>query len=98
MILSRIIDSTKERVAQCKKQLPLHTLREQAEALHKAKPHTRSFENALRTKGLSAICEIKRLRHQRALSMLASPTLTSLKDMKTLGQMPSPASQSRTTS
>lgn len=60
MILAQIIESTKERVAQYKKQLPLEALREQAQALHKAKPYTRSFENALRTDGLSVICEIKK--------------------------------------
>lgn len=75
MILSRIIDSTKERVAQCKKQLPLEALREQAEALHKAKPYTRSFENALRTKGLSAICEIKKASPSKGIINASFPYL-----------------------
>lgn len=61
MILTQIIQSTKERVAKCQKELPLSVLREQAENLHKAKPYTRSFENALRVENrLSFICEIKK--------------------------------------
>lgn len=75
MILSQIIESTKKRVAQCKKDLPLHTLREQAEALHKAKPYTRSFENALRTDGLSVICEIKKASPSKGIINASFPYL-----------------------
>lgn len=85
MILAQIIESTKERVAQYKKQLPLHALREQAEALHKAKPHTRSFENALRTKGLSAICEIKKASPSKGIINASFPYLDIAKRYENAG-------------
>lgn len=85
MILAQIMESTKERVAQYKKQLPLEALREQAEALHKAKPYTRSFENALRTDGLSAICEIKKASPSKGIINASFPYLDIAKRYENAG-------------
>lgn len=58
MILDEITARTRERVAQCKKELPLTMLKEQAEQLPADTGFP--FEKALRDEELQFICEVKK--------------------------------------
>lgn len=65
MILDEIAEKTRERVAKQKEQVPLETVRRDAEELAKrdgttGKPEEYPFYKALKTPGISFICEAKK--------------------------------------
>ena len=60
-ILEEIAEKTRERIAKEKQQLPL----EQLKSLAEAAPKRPSFLEALKKPGMSYICEVKKLPHQR---------------------------------
>ncbi|MCM1539497.1 MAG: indole-3-glycerol phosphate synthase TrpC [bacterium] len=65
MILEEIAERTRERIAQCKKELPLEKLKEQAERLPKDTGFP--FAKALRGKELRFICEVKKASPSKGL-------------------------------
>lgn len=63
-IIDQLCDHAKVRVENAKKNLPLHEIRRQAEALPKG---TFAFENALKKPGISLICECKKASPSKGL-------------------------------
>lgn len=65
MILDTLAESTKKRVEQAKKKIPLEQVRQQALSMPQADPF--QFEQTLNTEGLSFICEVKRASPSKGL-------------------------------
>ena len=58
MILDKLADSAKNRVALKKAEIPAEVLRDRAEALSVSEEF--AFKNALKQEGMSFICEVKK--------------------------------------
>ncbi|MCI8447961.1 MAG: indole-3-glycerol phosphate synthase TrpC [Eubacterium sp.] len=82
-ILDEIAGRTRERIAKCRQQLPLHELRMQAEAMPK---DTRfPFECSLKSPGISLICEVKRASPSRGVIAQEFPYVQIAKEYEEAG-------------
>lgn len=82
-ILDEIAAKTKERIAGCKAQLPLETLRAQAEAMSADTGFP--FAQALKQPGISFICEVKKASPSKGLIAPDFPYVQIAKDYESAG-------------
>ena len=81
-ILERLADYARERTAQAKSIIPLEEIRRQALSLPKG---NFAFENALRTPGMSFICECKKASPSKGLIAPDFPYLQIAKEYEQAG-------------
>lgn len=83
MILDEIAEKTRYRVNECKKQIPLETVRREAEAL----PNDDDFPfyKALKTPGISFICEAKKASPSKGVIAVDFPYLQIAKEYEEAG-------------
>ena len=85
-ILDTIVERTKERIREEKREIPPEEMRDWAEAADRGeKESLPEFERALRRKGLSFICEVKKASPSKGLIAPEFPYLEIAEDYETAG-------------
>lgn len=85
-ILDTIVERTKERIREEKRKIPPEEMRDWAEAADRGeKESLPEFERALRRKGLSFICEVKKASPSKGLIAPEFPYLEIAEDYETAG-------------
>lgn len=85
MILDELAAGTRVRIEGQKKEIPLEAMREQAEAMAKEQESGFPFEQALRQKGLSFICEVKKASPSKGVIAADFPYLQIAKEYEEAG-------------
>ncbi len=83
MILDQIAEKTRKRIAEAKKAVPLAEIKAKAEALPADTDFP--FEKALRAKGISFICEVKKASPSKGIIAEDFPYLSIAKDYEAAG-------------
>lgn len=83
MILDQIAEKTRKRIAEAKKAVPLAEIKAKAEALPADTGFP--FEKALRAKGISFICEVKKASPSKGIIAEDFPYLSIAKDYEAAG-------------
>ncbi len=82
-ILDEIVKKTKERILEGKKQVSMETLRRQAESMHADTGFP--FEQALKQKGISFICEVKKASPSKGVIAKDFPYVQIAREYETAG-------------